>query len=121
MFEPPGPPLEITIALTAGRRSVWGVSSNAIGIVGLFGLERSSGTATVPHRAFAAAVGPHFANVGTGAAAATPGTPSAATVTKHPKTARRPIMAQTYNSRAVARGQSITRREGRRVRRSERP
>ena len=62
-------------------------------MVGLAGFARSNGTATVPHCAFAAAAGPHFPKVGMGAAAATHGTPSAATVARNAKTARRPIMA----------------------------
>src|SRR3954454_20448415 len=89
MLETPGPPLDITIALTAGPSSVWGVNTNAIGIVGLLGLERSSETATVPHFAAAAAPAGHFPKTAVGAALATPGSASTTTVTR---TAKRPGM-----------------------------
>src|SRR5690349_18598536 len=89
MLETPGPPLDITIALTAGLAPVWGVNTNAIGIVGLVGSARSSGTATVPHFAFAAAAAGHLPNTAVGAALATAGSASTTMVTR---TARRPGM-----------------------------
>src|SRR4051812_50216912 len=73
ILETPGPPLDITIALTAGPGRVWGVNTNAIRIVGLLGLERSSGTATVPHLALAAAPAGHFPNTAAGGGLAPPG------------------------------------------------
>ena len=104
MFETPGPPLESTIALTAGTDwSACGVSSNAIGIVGLAGSARSSGTATVPHRAFAAAVAPHSPNTAVGTAAAVLGNPSAAMAASSPNTPLRPIMAANVHPAAAPR------------------
>src|SRR3954447_4678955 len=81
MLETPGPPLDITIALTAGPGPVWGVKTNAIGIVALFGLDRSTGTATVPHFASAPAPAGHFPSTAVGAALATPGSASRTTET----------------------------------------
>jgi hypothetical protein len=98
MFETPGPPLEITIRLTAGEdRKLCGVSWNAIGIVPAPGLARSSGTATVPHFAFPAAPGAHFVNVAVGAAAAVAGSMRAA---RAARAAVRPSMPASYSSAA---------------------
>src|SRR3954453_12559054 len=94
MLETPGPPLDMTIVLTAGAApSRCGVHWNAMGTVELAVLARSSGTATVPQRAFAAAVGPQGPNVAVGTASALAGAKSTATVASMPSPVR-PIMVR---------------------------